>query len=260
MRKQHFNTEQATEAMRKTAGMLAREGINVTTQGARAFIEWKPTGEIVRINLPMVPRDASPEFLAALQGFLDHEVGHALNTTPVESRAAEKKAAQEMGVNAGVMRGMTNVVEDVRIEACMEAEFPGSRRNLSAVRKFFVDVMQTNSLGKIPDGPEYDAQRRAYIVPIFMRARGGQSECEAYMTDKNLWGYMEGYDRAIPDLAERLKALSSTLESVALAAHIIKMTSETTPPQDDEAEQEEEQEEEQSQKEARTEISHYMQE
>lgn len=236
MKKKPFAHERASEALRKTASLLARESVKVTTQGARAFIEWDTKGVIQRINLPMIPRDAPEDFLDALQGFLDHEVGHALNTDPVKGRELETKLSKEMGTHPSLLRAMSNIVEDTRIETCMEKEFPGSRRNLDAVRKFFVDVMQTKSLGEIPDGEEFDDQRRSYILPIYFRARAGQLVCENYMTDNDLWHYVESYDEAFPDLTERLGQLKSTLDSVRLAAEVIEKTLEETPPMDDEEE------------------------
>ncbi|MCR9222911.1 MAG: hypothetical protein NXH70_02480 [Hyphomonas sp.] len=243
MRKRQFTAEQATLAIEKTAKLLAQESVRVTTRGARAFIEWLPSGEIRRINLPMVPRDADQEFLDALQGFLDHEVGHALHTEPLKGRARENEFIKESGVHPQVMRGMANIVEDVRIEASMEKQFAGSKRNLEAVRKFFVERMQKPSLEGIDPSPAGDDERRAYILPVYFRARGGQTACEHFMDDMELWKYVEAYDKLFPDLPARLKALGSTLDAVELAIEIIEKTCETTPPDSDEADQEQEDDE-----------------
>lgn len=230
-----FTAEQATAAIGKTAKLLAKSSVKVTTQGARAFIEWFPSGDIKRINLPMVPREADDKFLSALQGFLDHEVGHALHTDPVAGRTLEDEYIKKSGVNPGIVRGMSNIVEDCRIERAMEDQFPGSRRNLEAVRNFFVEDMQKPTLDGIPAGEEYDDERRSYIIPIFFRARAGQTACEHFMDDYDLWQYVETYDELFPDLPARLAALKSTEDAVRLACEIIEATSETTPPDSDEA-------------------------
>jgi cobalamin biosynthesis protein CobT len=241
MTKRQFSAEQATLAIEKTAKLLAQESVSVTTRGARAFIEWHPSGDIKRINLPMVPRDADQEFLDALQGFLDHEVGHALNTEPLKGRALEDSHIKRLGVHPQVIRSMTNIIEDVRIEDAMEEQFRGCKRNLEAVRKFFVERMRRPTLDSIDPSPAGDDERRAYILPIFFRARGGQTACEHFMDDMELWKYVEPYDKLFPDLSERLAALASTEDAANLAAEIVERTCETTPPKDDEAEPEDQQ-------------------
>ncbi|WP_158380708.1 hypothetical protein [Paraburkholderia fungorum] len=67
------------EAVVKITQLLAGKKIKVTQRGVKAFVESDTrTGQIKRINLPFIPDDASDEFLEALQGYLDHEVGHVL--------------------------------------------------------------------------------------------------------------------------------------------------------------------------------------
>ena len=243
----HFSTEQATRAIQKTASLLVREGVRVTTQGARAYCEWKPDGSLSRINLPMIPRDASPEFLAALQGFLDHEVGHALYTRPRIARTLEEAFQKETSIPLEVVHGMFNVIEDVRIEACMERDYKGSKTNLHSVRGFFSDTFTKPNLDKLDrDNPANAADRRSYILPIYFRARGGQSAMIDFMDAEQLWDEVAMYDKKFPDLSARLAALASTEDAAELAFDILRTVRETKPPEtpnDSEDKDEEEPEE-----------------
>lgn len=244
----HFTAEQATRAIQKTASLLVREGVKVTTQGARAYCEWRPDGKLSRINLPMIPRDAKPEFLAALQGYLDHEVAHALYTNPKAGRDVVEAFSKESGIAKEVVHGMFNVVEDVRIEACMERDYRGSQPNLHTVREFFSETFTKPNLDAIDlDDPEATAKRRSYILPIFFRARGGQSAMIDFMDANGLWDEVKGYDEKFPDLADRLKALTSTEDAANLAAEILRTIKESKPPESSDKEEEPEEPEDEEQ-------------
>lgn len=239
----HFTAEQATRAIQKTASLLVREGVKVTTQGARAYCEWRPDGKLSRINLPMIPRDAKPEFLAALQGYLDHEVAHALYTNPKQGRTVVETFSKESGIPKEVVHGMFNVVEDVRIEACMERDYRGSQSNLHNVREFFADTFTKPNLDAIDvDDPEAASKRRSYILPIYFRARGGQSAMIDFMDAHGLWDDVKGYDEKFPDLADRLKALTSTEDAANLAAEILRTIKESKPPESSDKEEPEDEE------------------
>jgi cobalamin biosynthesis protein CobT len=214
-----FNHERNSIALGKTARLLTQAGVQVTTMGARAFIAWDHTGKIQRINVPVVPRDASPEFLEVINGYLDHEVSHALETDPLAMRAIEDAFIKSSGLPEKLVRSMVNIVEDVRIEAAQEKKFRGSTRNLNAVRRHLVNEITKPALDKLD--PSDIETRRAYVVVPFFRARGGQAVCETFMDDNNLWGICETYDKLFPDLAAQLKALTSTVDAANLACAIL---------------------------------------
>jgi len=80
------------------------------------------------IYLPVIPNNASDEFLEAIEGFLDHEVSHILH-----SDFEVVKAASEMGRKH---RMITNALEDCRIEEEMMKVWRGTRVNLHNCREW----------------------------------------------------------------------------------------------------------------------------
>ena len=66
------------QAIVKVTQMLAGQKIKVTQQGADAFVTWDKRGKPLRVNVPYLPDNASSDLIAAVQGFLDHEVAHIL--------------------------------------------------------------------------------------------------------------------------------------------------------------------------------------
>lgn len=105
-------------SVERTARMLAHKyGIRVVWRGTQAKTDGKT------ITLPVLPDDAPDELLEAVQGFLDHETAHII-FTDFEVYDGDRTQAQFDCIN---------VVEDVRIEACMGKLFPGTPHNLRKV-------------------------------------------------------------------------------------------------------------------------------
>ena len=112
------NVRLVENTVERTARMLAREyNIRVVWKGQEAHTNGNT------ITLPVLPDDASAELLEAIQGYLDHETAHIIFTdfNAVKKHTPELTPEQFQCVN---------VVEDVRIERCMENLFPGSPYNL----------------------------------------------------------------------------------------------------------------------------------
>ncbi|MHB1666029.1 VWA domain-containing protein [Thiomonas sp.] len=94
------------------------------------------------ICLPGLRIDGSPEDVAKLNAFLDHESGHV--------------RFSDFSVLAGctpLERILSNVIEDPRIEALMESKYPGCRYNFEACLELEVRDL-TEDRAKQPDGPE----------------------------------------------------------------------------------------------------------
>jgi len=82
------------------------------------------------IYLPAVPEDAPKEFIETLEGKLDHEVGHVLDTDwHVIMRSYDHD----------LLKQWTNVCEDARIEKYMTNLWPGCRANLEFLQRFLFD-------------------------------------------------------------------------------------------------------------------------
>jgi len=83
--------------------------------------ECKTTGKI--IYLPTLPDDASPELMQAMQGHLDHEASHVVNS--------DFKILKRIGRFPARM-AVTNAMEDPRIERLWTLMYPGAKSNFRA--------------------------------------------------------------------------------------------------------------------------------
>jgi cobaltochelatase CobT len=235
MRTTLLRTDQIRDAVAKTTRMLAKQAIRVTQIGAQAYCKFEvKTGKVVAINLPVIPDAPSEEFLIALQGFLDHEVAHALFTNG-KMHCVTEGSDGEKEVN---LRGLTNIVEDVRIEKEMAIAYPGAEANMEGLRDFMIEKYWNKWLGQVnaaslPDAEKERRRRTLSMVP-YMRARGGQKKLQRWMDDNGLFPLFEVLDQRIPDIAERLKGLASTEEAFKLAQDIHDAIKPPKPPEKEE--------------------------
>lgn len=194
------------EALAKITQMLVGKGIEVTMRGAQAYARFhEKSGALERINLPYLPDDASDDMLDALQGFLDHEVGHGLNTDPVAILDAREK-----GVFA-----MHNVIEDIFVESRMRKLFAGSGANLSNVGKFFLK----NYTDKILAGKDVNQIKGALMV-VALRAVGGQQVFKDYMNDGNKWSLLGVERDKLEQFSDMIEACESSYDCVDVAVAI----------------------------------------
>ena len=110
------NVRAFESGMEKIARMLSEKwGVKVIFRAN----ECKTDGKTVW--LPVIPDDASGEFLAAIQGFLDHEVGHIVYSqfTTLKKIGGRKKLFL-----------LTDAIEDVRVEENMGAWWRGCQVNI----------------------------------------------------------------------------------------------------------------------------------
>ncbi len=235
MRSTQMRTDQLRDAIAKTVRMLAKDSVRVTQIGAGAYCRFDKKGKVTLINLPVIPDNPSDDFLTALQGFLDHEVAHMYQTDASTYGGKHTIVDGKGGTRNIDLSGMTNIVEDVRIEAGFAKMFAGSEANLEALRGFMISKYWVVWLGQVQaaslDADEKDRRIRTLALVPFMRARGGQKRCGQFLTDNNLWPYFEELDVRIPDLAERFAALKSTQDATNLAKVIVDALYPPQPPE-----------------------------
>ena len=216
-----FAHENYSEVLKKAASLLAKQNVKVTQHGARAYIEWDSrTYEIRRINVPVLPRDADEEMRDVIIGYLDHEVAHALYTKPREQRKVENDYVKASGRPHVLVRSLSNIIEDVRIEVCMERDFKGSARYLDKTRAYFLEKSSLKTIQEALDAGDTETARAYAAVPFF-RARGGQAVCEKFMDEHKLWDLCAAFDQFFPDLEDRLDDLTSSADAARLACEII---------------------------------------
>jgi len=194
------------EKVSAVVAMLARKKIKVTQQGSKAYTKYTRSGEIELINIPYIPDDASQEFLDAIEGFLDHEVGHALfSDVSVIDQASKQGVA-----------GLHNLIEDTFVERRMAEVFPGSGNHLSSVGRFF---LQNYTDKKIAEGGEDVVG--AVMVPA-VRALAGQAIYKDYMEDK--WSIVEEPMSKVGEyLTRELPKIASSADALRVAKHAAKL-------------------------------------
>lgn len=211
------------EAIVKITRILAGNGLKVTQRGTEAFVRSDHRGRPIQVNLPYIPDNASEELVMAIQGFLDHEVGHLL--------FSDFNVIVEAFKQGGSIASMHNILEDPRVEREMIKRFRGSSYNLEKVQRFFLERFTHPKVEEAMAGGDMKALFSSLFVPM-VRAWAGQKVFQDYMTDK--WVHVQPIvDRIGEDLIKRIPTLKSTAEALEVTLEIGKRIREPklpTPP------------------------------
>lgn len=201
----------ARSAIVRVAQILAADDIAVTQRGVQAFCQSDDAGRPVRINLPALSDTADEGLVRAAQGFLDHEVAHALFT--------DFQAVIQAGKEDMVLKNLHNLVEDTFIERRMAERYRGSEFNLEETRKFVLDRFVEPEWAKARDSGDPLTMLSTLLMPV-MRAWAGQPSMIAYMADK--WDLIAEPLKEIEDLAPRVRAVSDSWESLEVARELLR--------------------------------------
>lgn len=208
------------EAIKKIVNLLTNRSIQVTQRGSRAFVQYHAkTGAIQSVNLPYIPDDASEEFIAAVQGFLDHEVGHVLFT--------DSKMINQISRESSKVKNLANAIEDVYVERRMTEAFSGSIANLNAVRRFHIDKIAKPKIDEALAAGNVGAAA-GYIGLIQFRAWGGQQTAADFLRDNPAYAEIAKTleDKLGADLIAKIKKANSTKECLGLAKAMAEKLSE----------------------------------
>ena len=212
------------DAIGRVVSMLTMQRIKVTQRGMQAAVAYdKRTGEIMHVNIPYLPDDASDEFIAAVQGFLDHEVGHVLFSDSQVLRDAHKGGKR--------LANMANLVEDVYVETRMAKQFAGSGFNLQNTSRFHLERMLRPAITKaLVEGDTKTALGNVAIAAF--RAWGGQSAAVDFLKSDPQIADMakELSDRVGPDLVDRMSKIKSSADALDLAKQVLGKLKEQNPP------------------------------
>ena len=199
----------------KLTQLLSSRAIRVTQQGVSAYVESDAvTGRPLRVNLPYLPDDASDDLIAAIEGFLDHEVGHILES--------DFKAMSAAGGHKSRLGSMYNIIEDCRMEKAMERRFAGSKFNLENTRTFFLAKYTTPKLEKARAMGDNARAIGVLTVPL-VRGLSGQ-QCMMDFIQPHLASdplLQKVHDALAPFTAE-LRALKDSWEALELAKKFLK--------------------------------------
>ena len=231
-----MKAERVRDSITKVAKLLTRDSVDIRMRGDGAHVAYNPDGSVMYVNLPNVPEDPSPEFLDAIQGFLDHEVAHILFTNHVEAMKLIKGAASE-GLKADQVMMFSNVFEDIRIERNMKGQFKGSTYNLSKTLDYLIErtiLASVKNASAIEDPAQRAMQRILAGFVMYARSLDGDTTCEAFIADQGLTADYIPVGVLFPTMKSRIAALEKTEDAVQLAIDFVKAMKEASEPGDGE--------------------------
>ena len=198
------------EVIVKVTQLLAGKGLRVTQQGASAFVQADArTGKPLRVNIPHIPDEASDELILAIQGFIDHEVGHVL-FTEFSYKAKERIADKRMD-------RCHDMAENPFVERMMAGKFPGAKHNMERLHGFFIEKIIEPELIKAKG----DEKRVfAILLGLVVRALGGQKTFEDWLKKAGHWDspLVKAFVDGLPAAAiTKLKTAKSSRETYEAA-------------------------------------------
>lgn len=172
------------EVVTKLVPMLVGKGLRVTQRGSEAYVIANPiTRKPEQVNIPNIPDTAEPSFVRAIQGFIDHEVGHVLITDWDWVAGYRVSPQQMMEKKVQRLRALHNIIEDTMIEREMERIFPGSKKNIGDLRRHFIAKITKPAVAAANN----DKDKFNYLLVVVMRALAGHTEFQEYMDEENHW-------------------------------------------------------------------------
>lgn len=200
------------ESLGKVARTLVGRGVKVTQIGVSAYVIYDNKGAPKQVNIPMIPDDAGEQLLNAIQGFLDHEIGHVMFTDWQYIKIA----------NQAKCGALFNMLEDTYVERMMQMEFTGCSYNLNNMRKVFISKYIEPKLKELVEAGETDEMKYWMILQACsMRAWAGQQAFVDFMADK--WHFIPNFQKAIEPLATKIENIIASHESCELAMDIKKI-------------------------------------
>ena len=197
------------EAITKIAKILTDDKVIVTQSGVKAYVHYdEKTMKPTRVNLPMIPDDASSELIDAVQGFLDSEISRVLYA---DSRSALRSKYEKLD-------GIYKPIESFFCEKEMVKAFPGARHNLSNMHQSFVDRFIEPKLKEaIANGASEQELFQVLAIPA-LRAWGGQQFFKDYMSDK--WSLIAGIQKELDPIASSMSGMTKPEDCYDLARKI----------------------------------------
>jgi cobalamin biosynthesis protein CobT len=231
--------QQLREVIKKLIPMLVARSIVVTQVGGQAFVATdKKTLKPVRVNIPHLPDDADERLCLAIQGFIDHELGHVFDTDWRAVAECEKRGATPDRVRrskltpkqAGAfMSQVHNVVEDPYVERKMGERFRGSTYNIDKLHDIFIEKISKPAI----ESAKTPQDRFGCIFVPLVRAWAGQKKFAEFVTDN---GYdkeplVEAFIKLVPDsVKQRLTRTKDSWECLEIAEILFDIMHPEPPP------------------------------
>lgn len=200
------------DSLAKTVRLLTKQGIDVQFRGHQPYVQSRGD-KVVKLVLPELNDSASPELIDALQGFLDHEVGHIF-FTPFA------KAGKWSNGNA-TRHALANIIEDIRLEKLLPRQLPGTKENLERMYDSIMDSFFGYVIEASKDPSLTPSQKFSSVMVVALRALAGQKAFQVFMDKNSLWPDFKPLLDKMPDISKRLRSLEDYKDVTSLAEDII---------------------------------------
>lgn len=212
--------QELREVITKLVPLLTGRGLKVTQRGTKAYVRANArTNKPEVVNIPSIPDNASPDFISAVSGFVDHEVGHVL-FTDWSFYGGDGVAVSKQSEEGQALTRTHNLIEDTMIEREIVKTFPGSERNLEKLHKHFLEKITLPELAKVKGNEKIEF---AYLVVPMVRAMSGQAIFQEFMDTNGFWKHpmIEMLHMSLSDEAlDMLKKARTTKETLEVAQEI----------------------------------------
>lgn len=208
------------DVITKLVPLLTGRGLKVTQRGTQAYVQANAkTNKPEVVNIPSIPDNATPDFINAVSGFVDHEVAHVL-FTDWKFYGGDGVAVDKFSPEGQALTRTHNIIEDTMIEREIVKTFPGSEYNLERLHKHFLDKITTPALASAKGNQEAEF---AYLIVPMMRALSGQQIFQEFMDNGGYWKHpsVENLHMALSDDAlKQIKKARTTVETFEIAQEI----------------------------------------
>jgi hypothetical protein len=220
------------DSLGKTVRLLTKQGIDVQFRGHQPFVQTRGN-KVQRLVLPELNDSAPPELIEALQGFLDHEVGHIF-FTPFAN--AEKFAAGNR-----TRHSLCNIIEDIRLEKLLPRELPGTKENLERMYDSVMPTFFGPAALRAKEKNVSASEAFSCVMVCAMRALAGQKAFQKFMDDNQLWPFFMPLIQKMPNISRRLRDLEDFRDVERLVTDILDALKPPPPPEKDEEDEDDDQ-------------------
>ena len=172
------------DVITKLVPLLTGKGLKVTQRGTKAYVQANPkTNKPEVVNIPSIPDNATPDFINAVSGFVDHEVGHVL-FTDWKVYGGDGVAIDKFSDEGQSLINFHNMIEDVFVERQIVKAFPGAEFNLDRLHQHFLAKITAPAVESAKGNKEAEF---SYLMVPMIRALSGQEVFEDFMTKNGYW-------------------------------------------------------------------------
>ena len=219
------------DSLGKTVRLLTKQGVQVQFRGVQPYVASRGN-KVTRLVLPEINDNAPPELIEAIQGFLDHEVGHIFYTPFARSEKFSK--------GNRVRKSLTNIVEDIRLEKLLPRDLPGTKENLERMYESVMDTFFGQVALKANEPGTSKNEAFSCVMVCGMRALAGQKAFQKFMDDNNLWIHLKPLLTRMPNISRRLREMEDFGDVEAVVEDILVALTPPPPKEKDEPQDQQE--------------------